>query len=292
MIKQQSLSEANRDSSAVFNHNLSLLASKNETQRRDSLAFLSNHIASNDSLPQPASAILLKALPLILDGNSSVRAQVLKLVKVLPVDQLGPVDQALLYIRAGLTHLSTDIRIHTLDLFDWLVSVKSNDVVSSSGGWIKLLSTFQNLLSWTTASATTAGLSGKWSNVKPAASSMSNSKLFVHQLNSLALFLTAGLRAHTPSALLAQEQQYLTWHADAHALPTRSNAYSYLNLFAATRDLESMMYESAQERQEAFVESGLRDAFLVGVENARKEGGETGRAAAGVAKAISLASND
>lgn len=291
MIKQQSLSETTRDSSAVFNHNLSLLTSKSETQRRDSLAFLSNHIAQTDALPQSVSAVLAKALPLILDGNSTVRTQVLKLVRVLPAEQLGPVDQALLYIRAGLTHLSVDIRSHTLDLFDWLLSVKGNDVVSSNGGWIKLLNTFQNLLSWTTVSATTAGLSGKWSNVKPAASSMSNSKLFVHQLNTLATLLNAGLRTQVSSESLEQ-QQFPLWHIEAHALPTRSNAYSYLNLFASTKDLESVIYESAQERAEAFIESGLRDAFITGVENARKEGGETGRAAAGVAKGISLASND
>jgi len=229
---------------------------------------------------------------LILDGNSGVRGQLLKLLMVLPVAQLGPLDQTLLYTRAGMSHLSTEIRITALDVLDWLLETNGEAVVSCAGGWIKTLKTFQNLLSWTSTQLTPTGTitDGKWSATKPT-TSLGNNRLLVHQLNTLGAFLTAGLKKPgvDPEALAKRAAEiYPLWHTDAHLLPTKSNAFGYLNLFGAPRDMESEMYDDAEGRNEALVESGLFGAFSYGAAEAKKEGGEVGRAASTVAKALRL----
>lgn len=277
----------------MFNHNLSLTNSKNDAQRKDALSYLTNAISTTEApYPQPPSVIIAKVQPLILDGTPAVRQQLLKLFKSLPPTQLGPLDGTLLYARAGMTHLSTDIRIAALDTLDWLLASNSDAVVSCAGGWIKTLKTFQNLLSWTAQGSKLTSASGaKWSNTK-SSGSLGNNKLLVHQLNTLAKFLSAGLtrRAHDPNLLAVKAAQiFPQWHTDAHVLPTKSNCYSYLNLFGAPRDLESEMYDDAEERIEALHESGLYDIFKFGVSEVKKEGGEVGRAASGLDKALRLA---
>ena len=293
-FKQQNLSETGRDSAALFNHNLSLLSSRNDMQRRDALTYLTTVCSAQKTLPSSPSAILAKAQSLVLDGNSQVRQQLLKLLRFLPAEQLGPLDQLLLYTRAGMAHLSTDIRISSLDVLDWLLESNGEAVVSCAGGWVKTLRTFQNLLSWQDISKTnTTNGSNKWSTSKPAMSSGGN-KLLVHQLTTLSRLLTTGMTKRSldqerETAALRAAHSFPLWHADAHTLPKRSNPFGYLNLFGASRDVESEVYESAEERVGVFCELGLHEIFDYGVKLAKREAGEVGRAAALVDKAFRLA---
>ena len=297
VFKQQSLSETGRDAISLFNHNLSLLSSKSETQRRDALSYLTTAISTSgkdSSPPQPISTIVTKAQPLILDGNFQVRQQLLKLLRALPADQIGSPDQLLLYARAGMAHLSNDIRMSSLDVFEWLLDTQADAVVSCAGGWVKSLQTFQNLLSWHRDSAQNTGAttSGKWSTSKTSTNLGSN-KLLVHQLTTLSRFLTAGLvgpsleEERTATARRAAEL-FPLWHTGLHMLPTKSNPFGYLNLFGAPRNVESEVYEGAEERAVVFCELGLEEIFSRGVQEIKKEGGEVGRAAALVAKALKM----
>lgn len=298
VFKQQNITEGGRDETALFQHNLSLLSSKNEAQRRDGLASLTTicEASRGQKLPQPASVVIAKAQPLIIDGNSQVRQQALKLFRTLPKDELGSLDQLLLYARAGMAHLSNDIRLSSLDVLDWLLETNPGAVVASAGGWVKTLRTFQNLLSWHNISAaqpTTAASNGKWSNSKPTGN-MGSSKLLVHQLMSLAHLLNQGLvRPSLESERKSAEKQaaelFPLCHMDAHMLPKKSNPYGYLNLFGAPRDAESEVYEDAEARAEVFADLGMADAFRAGVAEAKREGGEVGRAAASLDKALRLA---
>lgn len=297
VFKQQSLAEGERSDAAVFQHNLSLLSSKNETQRRDALAYLTTACSAHhgQKLPQPASVIIAKAQPLALDGNPQVRQQLLKLLRSLPADQIGSPEQLILYIRAGMSHLSNDIKATALHILDWLLESNATSVVASPGGWVKTLRTFQNLLSWHgSADAKEASTrNGSWSNTK-STSNMGSSKLAVHQLTTLAHLLTAGLekpslkQEHEAAANIAAER-FPVWHMDAHMLPKRSNPYGYLNLFGSQRDAESEIFEDAEERSEVLEDCGLLYAFKFGVTDAKREGGEVGRAAALVDKALKLA---
>lgn len=291
VFKQQSVSET-RDPTAVFNHNLSLLSSKTEPQRRDALQYLTAacQVAGKD-LPQPAFAVVSKAQPLILDGSNGVRQQLLKLFKALQGD-MGPLEQLLLYTRAGMTHLSTDIRLSALDVMEWLLQSKPGAVLACPGGWVKTIKTFQNLLSWRGGlSNTGATMNGNWSATK-AATNLGSNKLLVRQLNCLATFLTAGLTPESveqDAAGLRAADQFPLWHTDAHCLPKKSNPFGFLNLFGAPRDAESEVYEDAGARSAIFVEMGLLASFQAGVKEAKQEGGEVGRAAALVDKALRLA---
>lgn len=292
VFKQQSLSESGRDPTTLFNHNLSLLSSKADTQRRDALAYLIAICGTQrkEKLPQPISIVIEKAQPLVLDGSAQVRQQLLKLLASLPKDDLGNIDKLLLYIRAGLTHMSNDIKSTSLDALDWLLSAQPSDVVSCPGGWIKILRTFQNLLNWQDASPST---NGTWSTTKPTTNLGSN-KLLVHQLTTLSRFLAAGLTrpdlaAERAAAAKRAADWYPLWHTDAHLMPKgKSNPFAYLNLFGVPRDVESEMYEDAEERGEIFNALGLSEVFAKGAGEARREAGEVGRAAAMVEKALRL----
>ena len=237
--------------------------------------------------------ILAKAQPLILDGSTQVRQQLLKLLKCLPAHELGPIDQLLLYVRAGMAHLSSDIRISSLDVLDWMLDTNGPAVVSYAGGWIKTLRTFQNLLSWQSPSNSNgAHANSKWSSTR-STSNLGGSKLLVHQLTTLSRFLTVGLIK--PSVELERKaaseravELYPFWHTDSHMLPKKSRPFGYLNLFGAARDVESEVYEDAEQRAEVFVELGLDATFSRGVKEAKKEAGEVGRAAALVDRALKL----
>ncbi|KAM3416110.1 hypothetical protein BST61_g9591 [Cercospora zeina] len=291
VLKQQSLSEGTRDAAALFHHNLSLLSSRNETQRRDALTYLITAVAAAPSgnLPKPASDVLAKISPLILDGNSTVRGQVLKLLKLLPAGQLGNLEQTVLYTRAGLSHLSNDIRLTALDVLDWLLETNGQAVVGQAGGWVKTLQTFQNLLSW---QGTSSGVvqNGNWSATKTKTNLGSN-KLLVHQLSTLARFINTGL-IRPPPDLKAEARRaaalFPLCQTDAHLLSTKSNPFGYLNLFGAPRDLESEVYDDPEERMNVFLELNLHGAFQFGVQEAKGEGGEVGRAASAVDKALRL----
>ena len=296
VFKQQSVSET-RDATALFNHNLSLLGAKADTQRRDALQYLTAACQlmgkGGDELPQPTSLVVSKAQPLVLDGSNGVRQQLLKLFKALPGD-IGPLEQLLVYSRAGMTHLSTEIRSSALDVLDWLLSTQPTAVLSCPGGWIKTLKTFQNLLSWQggiSANGTNTTTNGNWSATKTATNLGSN-KLLVHQLTTLNTLLVVALTPETTSATNTIESRaaslFPLCHADAHGLPKKSNPFGYLNLFGAPRDAESEIYSDAEGRFEIFRELGLLEAFRQGVGEAKKEGGEVGRAAAGVSKALGL----
>lgn len=107
-------------------------------QRRESLAHLTTSITARpvDSLlPQPVSVLLPSLLPLILDGSNSVRGQLLKLLRALPVsDVKDHVTTMLPYVRAGMTHLAADIRVSAVEVLEWLVEVAGVEVVSCAGG--------------------------------------------------------------------------------------------------------------------------------------------------------------
>ena len=68
-------------------------------------------------------------------------------------------------------------------------------------------------------------------------------------------------------------------------LPKRSNAFAHLNLFGAPRDEDSEMYVVREERQRIF-QTRFHATVSSGVEAAKREGGEMGRAAAGVSKVL------
>ncbi|KAF1834554.1 pre-rRNA-processing protein-like protein ipi1 [Decorospora gaudefroyi] len=281
-LKQQALSTSAPTLEAQCAHHLGLLNHKSDTQRKESLAFLTSAITSNpttDPLPQPSSVIIPAVQRLILDGSNNVRQQVLKLLQSLPpTDIASHTDQLLLHTRAAMTHLAAEIRVFGLEVLEWLLGVAGDEVVSCAGGWVKMLKCFLSLLGWQNEA------SGKWSTAKSYGKA--DSKLQVKQMNVLTSFLRAGLfYAHVVSSVLVTDSNFPLWQTEHHMLSGRSNVYAHLNLFGAARDEEAEMYEDREDRQRVFHERA-EAAIITGLEQATKGGGELGRAAAQLRKAV------
>lgn len=298
VLAHQSLTTTAPTQSAQCSHHLSLLSSRSSSQRRDSLAYLTTAIASRPvdaPLPQPVSTLLPKINPLILDGSNSVRSQLLKFLNILPSQEIEPhIGHTLLYIRAGLTHLAADIRSSATDFLLWAIETCPTELVSCTGGWVKTLKCLLTVLHWHAASVApgkgpAAGTSAWTSSRAPALRKEgSEGKLSVKTLYVLAAFLRAGLKEEhdvDADAACSEKWPFPLRYMEAHMLPKRSNAFAHLNLFGPSRDEESEMYVEREERQRIF-----RKRFFAivssGVEAAKREGGEVGRAAAGVAKVL------
>ena len=130
----------------------------------------------------------------------------------------------------------------------------------------------------------------KWSNLTSSSGNKpGDAKLRAKQIATLALFLETGFRApavgSADSAARRAAENWPLWHVDAHTIGSRANPYGYLNLFGAVRDEEGEMYDDVQGRKEVYVEL-LHAAVNKGMQGAKREGGETGRAAATLDKVL------
>ncbi|PYH79810.1 putative rRNA processing protein Ipi1 [Aspergillus uvarum CBS 121591] len=301
-LTQQSLTLTAPTTTTQFTHHVSLLGSKSDAQRRDSLAHLTTHLTHSrpggGPLPQPVSTLLPTLSPLILDGNTAVRTQLLKLLRALPPrDVEDHVAQLLPFIRAGMTHLAADIRVTAVEVLAWLVEVAGSEVVGCAGGWIKTLNCFLSVLGWHTEE------SSKWSASRAAfGKSGTAGRPVVKVLGVLAEFLEVGIGAEAPqdgdvvmeegvavgaagAAVGAGNWEFPLAQVEAHMLPQTAQPYVYLNLFGQPRDEEGEMYETREDRFRVFAARFLK-AVERGVESARQDGGEVGRASSAVGKVL------
>ena len=229
--------------------------------------------------------MLPKLYHLILDGSSSVRNQLLKLFRSLPPEEVEDhVPDILPYVRAGMTHLAAEIRLFSIDALCWLLDIAATEVVSCAGGWYKTLNCFLSILGWHTQDAV------KWSsNRANFGKSGSEGRPMARTLLALTQFVQAGMgieSAISPSnGYGASHVHFPLWCSSQHLLPHKSNAFGYLNLFGMPKDDETEMLEDREDRRRVF-ETSFSAAIGMGLEGARKEGGEVGRAAAALTKAL------
>ncbi|KAF2092491.1 Pre-rRNA-processing protein ipi1 [Rhizodiscina lignyota] len=299
VLAQQSLSTVAPSGQSQFEHHLSLLNHKSSDQKRESLAHLTSAINSRSpdaDLPLPVALIIPKVKHLIVDGSNSVRTQLLKLLQALPTQDVSShAHELLLWTHAAMTHMAADIRSSGLDVLNWLLSTAGEDVVSSAGGYVRTLKCFISVLAWNIEKGSHPSVkqatqsAGGWSSTalsKPA----TDPKLPGKTLQSFALFISAALSPPDRDAFekrLAVDAQAwfpLTQTAQ-HMIATRSNAFGYLNLFGAPLDEDGAAYEDREERQEMFVRRH-KGSIEMGLQWAKKEQGEVGRAAKALEKAI------
>lgn len=288
IVNKQSLRISAPTHSSQFTHYFSVASnSKNDSQRRDALSFLISHLSSlpaNSELPLPTSVLLPKLLPLVLDGSGSIRTQLLKLFRLFPRNDIAErIENSLLYIRAGMTHLSLDIRTDALAFLEWLLEVAEEEVVGCAGGWFKVLKCFMSIMGWAATTETS-----KWTFAIKATFPKAG-KAYPYQLLVFSKFLKAGLIESEHVIRLAELRRSERLNqsisifpvVDSHfnMIPTVSNAYAHLNLFGKPRDEEGEAYCDRKARQRVFNNYFLLD-IQTGVKTARKDGGEIGRAAA------------
>ncbi|KAK5100133.1 rRNA processing protein [Exophiala xenobiotica] len=237
-----------------FLHHVSLLSSRADSQRKESLAYLASTLDKGlrgKPVPMPTEALLDKAMPLILDANSGVRAELIKMLQALALSatDLGDhVTKMLPFVRAAMTHLSQDIRKTALDVLSWLLRKVGQDLVSSPGGWSKSLECCSTLLNW--------------KNLAPNDTWTANKE-----------------NQHDPGAYLP------LWDHAHHQIPTKASAYGYLNLFGKPVDDDSRMLEDREERLLVF-DDRFRPGFAKGIDGAKKEGGDIGRIAGQLSKTL------
>lgn len=178
-----------------------------------------------------------------------------------------------------MTHLAMDIRSSSMDILNWVLDVAGSDIVSCVGGWVKTLNCFLAVLGWPNEEQ-----AASWTSTQASfGKSGSESKALIKSLNTMASFLRAGLE--TKSTSNHPGSTFPLWHVRQHMLPERSNCFVHLNLFGPPRDEESEMYEDREDRQRVF-HKRFQKAIEKGLDGARREGGELGRAAAGIQKVL------
>ena len=219
---------------------------------------------------------------MFLDGSNGVRGQLLKLLHTLPPgDVEDHIDQILLYIRAGMTHLAADIRTSTMDILAWALSVAGDELVSCAGGWVKTLKCFLAMLNWSNDNKAPSWSSSKASFGKAG----SEGKAFVKSLTVLGSLLQAGLAEGSSQAIIHHGWPFPLSHTYNHVLPSRSNCFAHLQLFGSLKDEENEKCEDRQDRQRIYLKR-FETAVRRGLETAKREGGEIGRAASAAEKVI------
>ncbi|KAF2403233.1 hypothetical protein EJ06DRAFT_323812 [Trichodelitschia bisporula] len=292
-ILHQSLSSSAPSIVSQFQHHLNLLSHKSDSQRRESLAYLTAALHGHVP-PVPVSLILPKIQPLIRDPSAAVRSQLLKFLSALPPADITPhAEPFLLHVRAGMTHLSAAIRLSSLDILEWLLNTAGSAVVSCPGGWLKTLRCFFGLLAWEDASV--AAPQAWKATAATAGKNDADLKLLARQLQVLTALLECGLREPVAApdaaraAALRLALDFPLCDAAAHGLRGHaSNPFAYLNIFGAAHDDESRECSTVDERRDVFSDQGLLRAARAGLERVKREGGGVGRAAIGVEKALGV----
>ncbi|KIX10404.1 uncharacterized protein Z518_01486 [Rhinocladiella mackenziei CBS 650.93] len=269
--------------STIFLHQVSLLNSRSDSQKRDSLSYLTTYLGSTtpgSALPTTIDSLLSNLCPLILDGSAGVRNQLLKLFQVLPKEVIRDhVAKILPYMRAGMTHLSRDIRVSAIDFLSFLVKIAGSELVSCPGGWRQTLECFTTVLGWRSADAST------WSSSR--ASFGGDIKSTARIMQVLSEFLQVGL-SNDQASLFGKDtlaMDFPLWQTDALLMPTKSNAYAYLNFFGSQIDDENQILDDREERFRVF-EKSFQPVVMAGINAARKEGGELGRASSFLIKTL------
>lgn len=269
-VAQQSLSTAAPEAAQQFKHNLSLVSSKSEKQRRDALAYLTSQLSSEPPVnPVGTKTILTKVLPLISDNTGMVRTQLIKLLRSLqPKDVKPNVEQASMFVRAGLTNLSNDINNDSLIVVEWLLDVADTELVACGGGWVKTLRCFCALMGWSLAANKEGWSSGSRDRMKTK-----DTQAYARQMSVLSRLLRAGFKPEPTIPYTTQDY----WD-NLYRIPRDPHSFDHLNLFGEQKDEDGRAYLYLEDRQKVFHRRFL-DSVSKGIDRAKKEGGTTGRAA-------------
>ena len=281
MLKNQSLSVTEPTSISQFNHHLSLLDSSSENQRRDSLAYLTT-VVSSGKLSLPIGLLINRIRPLFLDNSEPVRLQLNKLLQALPAALVpGNVDPLILHIRAGMLDLSRSVRTTSLDAYQWLLKTAGKEAVGSPGGWGKMMQCFLGMLGWQRFPVDKNA--AHWSEVsEPRPRLIGRTDIFAKQLQTFTMFLDVGLQKGEPEPFL---NVFPLAEPSCMMIPPGPNPFQHLNLFGPPRDELTRMYQDQGERRRIFEKYAL-SYIDDGLEQAKREGGEVGRAAAAMREVI------
>lgn len=288
IVLNQQLNADAPSSQVQFLHHVSLLSSRTDSQRKESLAYLASAIASElangRSPPMPTETLIEKAMPLTLDSSASVRSNLVRMLETLPqAETADHIPRMLPYVRAAMTHLSQDIRKTALDILQNLLERAGKDLVACAGGWTKTLECCITLLNWRNLSPAETWTASK-------TSFRTDTKFITRIMQVMDQLLSVGLLEDDDDTQNVGESviYFPLWHLQHHMIPKKSNPYSYLGLFGRPPDDDSSILDNREDRWILFKEK-YKTMFLQGIDGARKEGGDIGRVAGQLSKTIDLA---
>ena len=290
--------------------------------------------------PVGTVGLLNKVLPLISDQAGPVRGQLLKLFTALPAEEVRPMaGKILMYVRAGITHLSAAVRNDALGIIEWLFDVAGEELVACPGGWLKTLNGLAAMMGWVStvpakagpgssnnantsstsklpSSISTSTSTSGWTSAPKSSfagsatadlmrggsgggSAKSRSSSYARQMAALTKFLEIGLRKEDPAPYNPQaywNNMYRRPTAVVLGAPGATNSstvniFGHINLFGVERDEDSEMYADREDRQRVFAKR-WQVAIQRGIEEARREGGDAGRAAAVLDKVLHAGMDD
>lgn len=273
-----------------FLHHVSLLSSRTDSQRKESLAYLTSALQGEyrtGVIPLPTESFLEKLSSLLLDSNHGVRSQTLKLIMALPERDLGvSVDRMLPYVRAGMMHLSQEIRRNTLDVLSYLLTTCPAEFVSARGGWTKTTQCFANMLGFKDVAE-----SETWSLHKTGF--REDSKAIARTLQVAEQFISAGLvqpmstrkSSQNPWEGRPHSTEVFLCDIEHHTISSKSNPFGYLSLFGSPPDDDSKQLEDLEARVLEF-QHKFYSEFTKNLIKAKQEGGDVGRTAGQLLKTI------
>lgn len=231
-----------------------------------------------------------------------MRVQLVKLLRSLPPLEIGHhIGKLLPYIRSGMCHLAAAMRSSSLDVLDWALDAAGRDLVTAPGGWLKLLKTFVVMLAWSnddpqSANHTTSSNNGWTSSSRTHFNrgAGTKDKVFIHAIQTLSSFLHTGLVSTFDEE---EEENYEANQArrnwplkdvHRHMMPKRPNAFGYLQLFGPSSAHDREWNQSLEDRADRQTEfhNRFRAIIETGIKALKQEGGEIGRVAAQVEKAV------
>ncbi|CAZ80063.1 unnamed protein product [Tuber melanosporum] len=299
-LTTQSLHTTAPSTTYLFAHHISLLTHHSATTRKESLSYLKAHLPAAlsttasgtpnaiSNLPT-TSSLVSSLLPLILDPSTSVRAQLLALLTLLPHTLLTlHTRKILLFVNSAMTHISPDIRVDSAKFLDWLLGA-SREEVFSAGGWGVCLRGLCGCLGFNGA-ATGSGSEGSSLIV----SKVQDGKITLSHLAVLTKVLEVGLveRVDLEGEVGVGDRRArpdgLHVSYEAHKLPSLSNVYSSLGLFdtpgsvskgGGLQDPEPEDRDSRISYLIGGAGRGVFDSLVLGLGRLKKGGGEMGRAA-------------
>jgi len=248
-------------------------SARSEKQRHLSLVALTQQLyeqSLNEAIE--THQILMKVLPLLLDSSSPIRKQLIDLLRYLPAHKVAAdAEHISVFVRAGLTHLSAEISQDALAVFNWLLDIAANELVSCPGGWTKSLASFCAILGW--SSSKNAG----WSVVPPKTNSQFQDQR-IAQISTLTRLIHAGLHHE----LDTYDNKTCDWAQDiltSCKLSASQWPIEHVNIFCNLRSQDSEALVSREARLQEFLVS-FSQCLKKGGELARQEGGTLGRIAA------------
>jgi pre-rRNA-processing protein IPI1 len=275
--------------SKLYEHHLSRLNTRNDIQRRESLGHLSTALSNQGpggSSIHFTTSVLPRLLPLILDSSDITRQQLLRILYSCPIQDIddATAEKIVLYVQAGMTHLVPGIRASAMELLAWVLKSTGASMVSCPGGWFRILETFLAVFSW---GIDVAQETQGWttSNNGSQAEGGAQGKAFAKNLDTLALFLRAGLVEELDTEKdVNDEPNFLQRRQNMYTI-RYGRGFAHLNLFDRLQDISSEIYMYRGERQQVFADK-FKVAFENGLVAAKKQGGIVGRAAVVAQKVI------